>query len=376
MFINRLAKHLGRGLSILVLCGCGPAEPAGNSTGNSNQQNNNQHSGSDATIWWDGTPGDAGPSICEEEDFPLEQGPPPEVMLVIDKSGSMDEGSPTKWTQMVNALTAITTQFDQQIKFGLLTYPAGGGLSVQCDVPAVAVPVDLGQAASIASSLGNNPGGGTPTAFALEVAQTTLTGLGTPNPKFIILATDGGPNCNDSLTLPCSCSLGNATACCTNPMGCTALNGPSHCVDDYHCFDVLDALHQAGIDTFVLGLPGTGEYAAILDEMALRGGQPLQGGNTQYYDVTNQTELEQALQSIAGSVISCTLHLSQAPEYPEEVLITFDGVQVPRDTTKTDGWEYDDATMTSITIYGSYCDQLQSGQVTEMKALFKCPPPA
>src|SRR5882672_929249 len=39
------------------------------------------------------------------------------------------------------------------------------------------------------------PGGRTPTAAAVMSGATYLNGLADPNPKYILLATDGEPNC-------------------------------------------------------------------------------------------------------------------------------------------------------------------------------------
>src|SRR3954465_9460650 len=54
-------------------------------------------------------------------------GDPPDLLVLLDRSGSMQSPPPQfppiftpKWTIMKNGLTSVVTSKDQQIKFGLL----------------------------------------------------------------------------------------------------------------------------------------------------------------------------------------------------------------------------------------------------------------
>src|SRR5687768_17401035 len=58
-------------------------------------------------------------------------GDPPDLLVVLDRSGSMTESPPafppifqSKWQIMRGALDSIATQKDQSIKFGLLEFPS------------------------------------------------------------------------------------------------------------------------------------------------------------------------------------------------------------------------------------------------------------
>jgi len=51
--------------------------------------------------------------------------------------------------------------------------------------------------------------------------------------------------------------------------------------------------------------------------------------------------------------------------------VRVDGVEIPRDTTHTNGWDYTDATFTEVDIFGSRCDALTSGTATSVTIVYK-----
>ncbi len=331
--------------------------------------------GDGGLIDFDSGSGSDGVTGCNPQNFTLQQAPPAEVYLVIDRSGSMNEqGSTvtvTKWDELNAAVDLALTQYEDLVRFGLLMYPSDD----ECATSGPQVGVADSNGEAIDYELNNTtPAGGTPTAAALNNAAASLSALGSvDSPKFVILATDGGPNCNYFLNADpsCACSYAAPDYCCTAYPG-ECFFGYS-CLDDNNTLDVINELHtNQAIDTFVIGLAGTAEYEQLLNAMAQAGGRPQQGGTTDYYSASNQAELQSALQTIAVSVISCEIVLEQAPEYPDGVQIYMDGELVEHDPAKQNGWDYTDSSNTTIMLYGAACDTLQDGEEHTLTATFEC----
>jgi hypothetical protein len=329
---------------------------------------------SDGFVWPDARPTDAMLG-CDPRSFQLQQAPPAEVYLVVDRSGSMLEPGATpgltRWEELTLAVDAALSQYHRVIKFGLLTYPKDN----ECTTPGPQVGLALDNQIAIMSHLTTAvPAGGTPTAAALNNASSSMLALGDPtSPKYIILATDGGPNCNYFLSASptCSCTYASPEWCCTShPASC--LFGYT-CLDDQRTLDIVEELHQnQSIDTFVIGLDGTDEYTDLLDELALAGGRPQTGGTKYYYPASNQADLLAALQTIAVGLISCQIDLGEAPDFPDLVRIYMDGGEVPMDPASQNGWNYTDASNTTIELFGEPCETLQNGDPHNLTATFAC----
>ncbi len=287
--------------------------------------------------------GDCGDEFCPEPDatvcdevrpIEIEEALPPDLLLVVDRSGSMGGG---KWNSMRGALQTALGNNTDTINFGLMLFPGSG----DCGAGNINTPVSPTSNANISAALNQvNPNGGTPTDTSLENALTYYQGTTVnPNGRFVLLATDGQPNCGGSF-------------------------GDSETISE--SVAAIGALHTAGIPTFVLGL-GSGVDASTLQAMANAGGQ------SQYYSADSQTEIDAALEAITANVAlpECSFSLGEVPADPARLRLYFDTDEVARSTLHTDGWDYDEATNT-LTIYGASCDQLQGGTVGEVHVDYGC----
>jgi hypothetical protein len=224
-----------------------------------------------------------------------------------------------------------------------------GDEPAQCGVAtAPVVPVAAKNAAAITTSLtGNQFNGqtGTPTRRAIQGAVSYLTGLADQNPKFILLATDGQPNCATATTLNTDDSAGTQQA-------------------------VADALTM-GIPTFVVGIGNT-NAASTLNQVAIAGGRPQTGGTTSYYQVNDATALGSALGAIVGQAASCTFNVGPAPDgtTANGLGVFGDGAPIPMDPSN--GWSFKDPAMTTIVITGPICDQVLSGTIHDVTVAFVC----
>lgn len=373
---SNLLIRLVMGLGLCLAVGCGPTgsgDQDGGSPHDGAGHDDGQVPGDGGHVWWDGGAGD-GMVGCDPRNFVLQQAPPAEVYLVIDRSGSMSEPSASpglnKWEELNVAMDSALTQFESAIKFGVLTYPSNN----ECSTSGPQVGVALNNRQAILNELtAAVPAGGTPTAAALNNAASSLTDLGsTDSPKVVILATDGGPNCNYFLdaTPSCTCSYAAPEYCCTNHPG-ACLFGYT-CLDDANSVTVISDLQAAGIDTVVIGLAGTSEYESLLNAMAVAGGQPQVGGATDYYPAGNQNEIIAALQAVAVSIISCEIQLEEPPDFPDLVHVYMDGVEVDWNGAQTDGWDYTDPSNMVIELFGAACDTLQDGDEHTLTATFAC----
>jgi hypothetical protein len=340
---------------LFVFAACGPtggSNSSGGSGGSNSGGSGGMYAGGSGGNTTGGSGGagggiDSNPDAmdCGEQTFMLQR-LPPDLLIVQDQSGSMMDppsgGGASKWAQMTGAINmSLSTSQAQQARWGIVFFPNDGFCGTST-TPDVAVgPNTQGQ---IQSSLaGHSPNGATPTQAAVRAATTYLTGLSDTNPKFIVLATDGQPNCGSGVD-------DNA--------------GAEQAVTD---------AKNMGINTFVIGISADSTSDGVLNQMAMNGGEQRTSGPPYYYSVQNQTDFVNAIAAITGTVVSCTFRLQMPPPYPDRVTIVGNGMPIPRDPTHMNGWDFGAGNM-SITFYGQYCQQLQQGVIVTVQAIFGCPP--
>ena len=302
----------------------------------------------DPSVRVDGGPGEdefggADAEICDQV-TPIEitGTPPPDLMLVVDKSGSMLDflpGAGQKWAVMRDALKTVVTAYDGGINFGLQLYPFGS----LCTAGVVTSPMGSDPVEISGSLDWVFPDGGTPTHTTLQAALSYYNSIPVnAEGRYVLVATDGQPNCRDTVDPNVPTTNETLTA--------------------------VTQLANAGIPTFVLGFgDAINADPAFLQSMAVAGGT----GN--YYAANSPAELTTALEAIAGSISvpECTFTLSEVPADIDRLAVYFDDVAVARSPAHIDGWDYDPVT-NSITFYGAACDQLQSGTVGSVRVDWGC----
>ncbi|MGC4114551.1 MAG: thrombospondin type 3 repeat-containing protein [Myxococcales bacterium] len=278
----------------------------------------------------------------------------PDVLIVLDRSGSMNEGDPSKWDQAVDALDSLADNMSDDLRLGLAVFSGSGG----CSAPSLRLGLGDHAASQIKQSYSQlGPNGYTPAALALQTVHNNhwLTVAADPltaqRRKAVLFVTDGQPNCdpgaNDNTDETPAAAQATADAA-----------------------GVLKAQDNALV--FVVGF-GSGVTPSTLNAVAEQGGtdNPNDAAN-RYYQANNGAELQQALIDIATVLVTCDLALSSTPPAPDRMYVTSNGVQLTRDDPN--GWTYD-AARNTITVNGTACDALKSAATPTIEVKYGCAPP-
>ena len=282
--------------------------------------------------------GDDGDGQTCDQVIPIEATPgaPPDLLVVLDKSGSMGlslEDGDNKWETMKVALSDLVTDHETGIHFGLLPFPQGAA----CVAGDVTSEVSSQNGAAMVTALAAiTPNGGTPTHTTLAAAAAYFEQApANPAGRYILLATDGLPNCNPNAQQP---SIEESIV-------------------------AIDSLLSDGIVSFVVGFGGdVNNEPLTLDRMAAA------GGTDAAFSANSAQELGEALEAITGQLSDtiCSVSLDKPPSSIELLAVFFDGIAVARSPSHANGWDLD-STGLEIRFYGETCDQLRDGDVAQIR---------
>lgn len=342
------------------------------------------------------------------------------MLLVLDESGSMNDapaaGAASKWSIMSQALTTALTKVEDDINFGLLLYPYkdggihGDSMSELCAIPdtgATAVNIPIGAGGSGVATVqqildkvnSQTPAGGTPTATALKRALDYFVngdGKFLSGSRWVLLATDGGPNCNPVLSCPketctqnmdCKCGSG-----CTTTVNCCEASGANNygyiCLDTDATTGAIRDLAAIGVKTFVIGIPGSEAYASSLNQFADAGKMPNTGANGErFYPVSAAsalTDLTQAFETITSKLVtSCDIELSETPKVSvDKINVAIDcELQTPLqsgvspDASGADGFYIDDSYSPNpahLKLVGTPCSRLSTTGANKVDVIVGC----
>lgn len=319
-------------------------------------------------------------SECECLDVPLFVDAPA-IYFVLDRSGSMTQHD--KWNQVRITVGKIMRSLGPRASFGAMMFP-GPSQSDVCAPGKEIMPITLGDPPSsgvdgpvtsaLLAATRVIPRGGTPTGATLEAARVRLASV--PGRAFVILATDGAPNCNPSAIcgfdrcqpnvedVP-GCPKEGPFNCCEPPEGFR-----ENCNDTASTLGAIRALKDAGVPVYVVGLPGAALYASLLEEMAVAGGAALPT-SPRYFavDTASEDAMLAALKKIAAQITgTCTFDLKDEPADATFVNVYMDDAIVPFEPN--DGWTISGKT---VTLVGEACARVKRGDVLDVRIIAGCP---
>jgi hypothetical protein len=286
-------------------------------------------------------------------------GVPPNLLITLDRSCSMVQapvdGGASKWHLAVDAISKLTNDFQGQIDFGLTLFPARDG-GAKCDVEHPEIALSPGNETALQTLLEDSFDAGfdypngpcvTPIDSGLHASASDPALADPTRQSFLLLITDGEQ---------AGCSLyGGADG------GVGIIKGLTHGVDG-----------GPPVHTFVLGF-GNQVNATELTRFALAGGEAFDAGpaGLTFYRAEDAQTLADALHAIGVLTTGCTVKLDNQPPAVDLIYVFFNGTSTQVASDPANGWQYE-ASSNEIEFFGSSCQQIQSGEVTQIYVEFGC----
>ncbi len=306
----------------------------------------------------------------------------PIITLIVDGSGSMctDFGGQSRWQALRGALLdpagGLIYQLEAGVEFGMLLYDggidaalallggSGGGMPSPCAGnylmqrmgdscmnQRVDVPTALNNAAAIDAAYPMTElGGSTPTDLAVrEVLEPLVNNLPVvgpddpaPDPRFVILATDGEPN-----------------SICFGGLGG---DGAAQRQD---VVSMVQWAADAGVKTYVISLAQDANLMQHLNDVATAGGTGMPP-----FTPTNRDDLVAALSQIIGGAIGCRVMLNGEVMPGQECSGFVEVNGFPLECNSPNGWTLIDPRTLELT--GTACDDFINSPSTILRAGFPC----
>jgi hypothetical protein len=319
-------------------------------------------------------PGCGAGSSCECIDIPL-FADPPNIYFVLDRSGSMTTDD--KWQHVRTNVGRAMRDLGPRANFGATVFPGFSGdscgpsteiMSIRAGDPPSSTDGPTTSFLLHATDLA--PRGNTPTAQALrDVLARVQPAVGK---TFIVLATDGGPNCG----LDATCVISECIENIENQPGCpvagprNCCTRPGQCLDSAATKNAVSALAAMGHPVFVIGIPGSAAYATLLDQLAELGGTALPGTPAYFrVDDAAEAQLLATLRKVLAKIVAtCSFALSAPPPDPGLVNVYLDDVVEPKDAVN--GWALDGM---NVTLVGDACARVMNGDVLGVRVVAGCP---
>jgi hypothetical protein len=367
-------------LATLCAAGCGGSSPSVGGDGGPDgatdmDADSDSDSDSDSDADSDADSDTESGTHCGESSFEI-TGVPIDVLIVFDRSNSMcdEANNPTLWKTMGDALVDVTVSLQEQVNFGLMLFPslACSGLDNQCAGPAGPY-VGIGSAeatADIAAAVDEQSGvgccGGTPTTAALDAAASYLATVDDDFDRYVLLATDGAPNCNGDLD-------GSTCVCTSDEYACDGgENYNLNCLDDEEATGAAGTLFDAGYPVYVIGVGDSLDWQDVMNGIASA------GGSDSYFPAEDPEDLSDTFSQIVGELMTCEFDIDweslpeDAAQDQSKVNFYGDGELIPYDEDCEDGsgWMWVDED--TVRFCDEACQDLQDGVWGEVTATFGC----
>lgn len=288
-------------------------------------------------------------TVCDEVMFQA-MAQRPDIVLVLDKSGSMDFNTwqfmgqtMNRWDSLYLTVQSVVTQFDDKADFGAELFPRRNASVGECNADnPITVPVAPMSGQLILSSipqLGESVAGNTPMGEGIAVAKAHLESIVQPNkPQAVILVADGG--------VSTSCGSPNSSAEIVN---------------------MVSQMAAAGVPTYAVGIDA--DTQSLQDQLNAIAAA---GGTGQFYNAQDGNALLMMMEGIVEGVLSCTLELEMEPEYPGFTKVNVGGMEWPQvnDCNTEHGWIWS-VPYTEITLCGDACQALKDTGTADLE--FLCP---
>lgn len=306
----------------------------------------------------------------------------PNLYFILDASGSMAAPAPgggDSYDAVRIAMVNLVRNLGPRVKIGAAVLPKHGS-SDECAAGAEVFPVTQGDpitdcegevTTSFRLATITKPEGGTPVSATLEALTPMLLGLS--GETYVVIATDGGPNCNTTATCDASgCMLNiEQNPACDPSVNCCApgqVGDASFCVDRDATIAAIDKLVAGGVHVVTMGIPGSETYGTVLDAMAVAGGLP-RAGSPQYYRVDQLEELGPVLSEIVKVTGSCDFVLTTPPQDANLINVYLDDTLLP--AAAIDNWVW--VPPATVRLLGKSCDLILSGQIADVQIVVGCP---
>ena len=353
----------------------------------------------------------------------------PNVMLLVDRSLSMlrpiepsdpacpsgcgsstatacPSACPTRISELKSAMGSFLQSSGDVARFGVTQYPTNTVCQpadqINVRFPTVTEDDEGNEAALVAGAAqvntfiqGITTMGGTPTGASLEfVGEYGELNASSElrddyRDDFVVLLTDGLPNCNDvNPNALCACSTGgnvctaaqvSSCACTSNCVGTSLCS--LGCLDREGVVAKVKKLREKEIRTVVVGFGAdllSGEGPEALNAMAREGGFPRGCANgtdqecggapgscntttkqcaTSFFQARNATELAEALRAISAVLPGgCTFTLTARPSDEKYLAVLVDGQTL---TEGPETFDYDFG-KNQVTFVGATCTRLEA----------------